>query len=168
VYFAICIIYYTIGTQWLQYAVLNTLIMATSIIPIEHAQRFILSGNATLIVFNTKTGNHRKYRIWEKSDNTFYVYHDDNYLGKIVYYIFSPHYKAMEPGYAYLREVQGFIRVWDWVTRLSLPEHVQLLHTGVCGYCGRLLTDPDSIQQGLGPVCRKKLETKYPHLNHQP
>jgi hypothetical protein len=135
--------------------------MANSVIPIEHAQRFILSGNATLIVHNTKTGNHRKYRIWEKSDNTFYVYCDDVYLGKIIHYIFSPHYKAMEPGYAYLKEVKGFIYVWQWVTLLHLPEHVQLMHTGVCGYCGRPLTDPQSILQGIGPVCRRKLETKH-------
>ena len=29
-------------------------------------------------------------------------------------------------------------------------------HSGKCGRCGRLLTDPDSIATGLGPVCAEK------------
>lgn len=28
---------------------------------------------------------------------------------------------------------------------------------GVCALCGALLTDPDSISQGLGPVCHQSL-----------
>lgn len=28
--------------------------------------------------------------------------------------------------------------------------------TGICGCCGRTLTDPDSIEAGIGPVCAKK------------
>lgn len=29
-------------------------------------------------------------------------------------------------------------------------------HSGRCGRCGRLLTDPESIRCGLGPHCRRK------------
>jgi hypothetical protein len=28
--------------------------------------------------------------------------------------------------------------------------------TGTCGACGRLLTDPDSVARGIGPVCAAK------------
>lgn len=29
--------------------------------------------------------------------------------------------------------------------------------TGVCGVCGRKLTDPESVEQGIGPVCASKV-----------
>ena len=35
-----------------------------------------------------------------------------------------------------------------------LKEGVELMHLGNCLKCGRTLTDADSIQMGLGPVCR--------------
>ena len=35
-----------------------------------------------------------------------------------------------------------------------LSNSVELMHLGCCLRCGRPLTDADSIQQGLGPVCR--------------
>ncbi len=33
-----------------------------------------------------------------------------------------------------------------------------LYHAGRCGRCSRVLTDPESIQSGIGPVCRAKME----------
>lgn len=36
----------------------------------------------------------------------------------------------------------------------AIVDHGKL--TGVCGCCGRALTDPDSIEAGIGPVCAKK------------
>ena len=35
-----------------------------------------------------------------------------------------------------------------------LKEQVEFMHLGNCLRCGRVLTDADSIQIGLGPVCR--------------
>jgi hypothetical protein len=32
----------------------------------------------------------------------------------------------------------------------------ELMHSGRCGRCGRLLTTPESIEAGLGPVCVNK------------
>lgn len=37
----------------------------------------------------------------------------------------------------------------------SVPTAATLEHNGTCGKCGRPLTDPDSIQLGLGPTCAK-------------
>lgn len=38
----------------------------------------------------------------------------------------------------------------------KLEEGVDVLHFGSCIVCGRPLTDADSIELGVGPVCRKK------------
>jgi hypothetical protein len=30
-------------------------------------------------------------------------------------------------------------------------------HCGYCGKCGRVLTEPESLESGLGPICRKAM-----------
>lgn len=35
--------------------------------------------------------------------------------------------------------------------------------TGVCGMCGKTLTDPDSVTAGIGPVCEKKWAWNHPN-----
>lgn len=37
-----------------------------------------------------------------------------------------------------------------------LPSNVAVHHEGRCGRCGRLLTVPESIESGIGPVCAEK------------
>lgn len=44
------------------------------------------------------------------------------------------------------------------LTPLSLSEAARLGHQfGVCVCCGRTLTDPQSVERGIGPVCAKRL-----------
>jgi hypothetical protein len=53
--------------------------------------------------------------------------------------------------------------------RNGQPEHAerlerQLAAHGLCRICGRKLTDPTSVQRGIGPECRDKtLVTEPPH-----
>jgi hypothetical protein len=35
-----------------------------------------------------------------------------------------------------------------------LDKNIELMHTGHCLKCGRVLTDSESIRTGLGPICR--------------
>lgn len=44
-------------------------------------------------------------------------------------------------------------QIW---TQATLQPHVTIQHAGRCCRCGRLLTTPDSIEQGIGPECLKK------------
>jgi len=37
----------------------------------------------------------------------------------------------------------------------AVRQNVKIMHTGSCLVCGRKLTDAISIEQGIGPVCRK-------------
>ena len=39
----------------------------------------------------------------------------------------------------------------------TLQDFVEIWHEGKCGKCGRPLTVPSSIENGLGPSCLKKL-----------
>lgn len=44
-------------------------------------------------------------------------------------------------------------RVWE---AKNLPEGYQIRHEGRCGRCGAPLTNPKSLDTGLGPECIKK------------
>ena len=51
------------------------------------------------------------------------------------------------------------VKAFEWMFRRMLAGKdmagiVEVWHEGVCGKCGRALTVPESIQAGLGPVCR--------------
>ena len=36
----------------------------------------------------------------------------------------------------------------------ELDQNVEIMHCGSCLVCGKTLTDSDSIERGIGPVCR--------------
>jgi len=40
----------------------------------------------------------------------------------------------------------------------EMPEHIQIWHEGKCGHCGKTLTVPLSIENGIGPVCQNRIE----------
>ena len=42
--------------------------------------------------------------------------------------------------------------------RNNLPEDISVYHSGRCGCCGRVLTDPEAISRGFGPECWKKVK----------
>lgn len=53
------------------------------------------------------------------------------------------------------------MRVAKWAIRQvflskELPEGYAIQHAGRCGRCGRMLTTPESIATGLGPICVEK------------
>jgi hypothetical protein len=53
------------------------------------------------------------------------------------------------------------VKVFDFVLPKlvagTLPEFVEVWHEGHCGKCGKRLTVPSSIENGLGPECIKTL-----------
>lgn len=53
---------------------------------------------------------------------------------------------------------KGIMSRLSATNKLSLEEAAAYGQaTGVCAVCGRLLTDPDSIARGIGPICLSKL-----------
>lgn len=49
-------------------------------------------------------------------------------------------------------------RILNWTIENAQKDNlrtVRVLHSGVCGRCGRKLTVPESIDTGLGPECAK-------------
>ena len=58
------------------------------------------------------------------------------------------------------RDNKGVV-AFDWFYNKVLrsdrpvPENLKVLHHGRCGRCNRVLTVPESIESGLGPICAK-------------
>lgn len=132
---------------------------------IETITAFLFAGKARFTLVSTKTGTRYTYRVTKAendegpwfvsvltgSDNEFdYSYmaciFPDN-RGRLVHTRKSritsdaPSAKALA---WYLHHL---------ATGSDSIEAVEFHHAGACGRCGRTLTDPESIETGLGPVC---------------
>jgi hypothetical protein len=146
-------------------------------IPPQHAKQYILAGKCTVGFHSLKTGNTFWYYVKQFSDKPglWYVYlnydvkEDDHKAGIIktmprhsgdisdkpmptIYY--APNRPDLSP---LMKEyVAAFGKAWEMILGDGHPQLV-ILHRGQCGYCGRPLTDQESLIRGIGPVCRKKL-----------
>lgn len=125
--------------------------------PMEHEfiYDYILSGKAMVTILNTETNNQITVIVRRKSTGIWYVYHAAEYLGYIRSDLFIPHKEISSQHYT------DIARRWSWIWKLialkALPETIEVYHHDNCGYCGRKLTDADSIRTGIGPTCRRKL-----------
>jgi hypothetical protein len=125
------------------------------------ALKFIFAGNSTATFVNTKTNNRFTFKVKQKKDsNLFFVSVLTNpdtytYIGTVINGQFK-HGKNSK----ITKDAQS-VRVFDYVfnnlVSNSLPNFIEVWHEGRCGKCGRNLTVPESIANGLGPECIKSI-----------
>lgn len=125
------------------------------------ALKFMFSGNSIATFVNTKTDNRFTFKVKQKKyTNLFFVSvltgaDTYTYIGTVVSGEFRHGKKSK-----ITKESQS-VRVFQYVlTNLinsSLPNFVEVWHEGRCGKCGKTLTVPSSIVNGLGPECIKTL-----------
>ena len=125
--------------------------------------KFLKAGRAVFTLESLKTGKHYTFKagknkgvdcIWISvlTDGDKYVY-----LGTI----FIDTQNRMSYS-ATAKSPKNFTlhRVMEWFITLVEADksHPDLVfrHSGSCGACGRELTTPESLDSGLGPVCRAK------------
>lgn len=120
---------------------------------VEKVLSFIRAGNATFTLHSDRTGKHYTYKVRKKKDqdNIHFVSVSAgtlfNYIGSIWQ---GWKFKAKSGG----DSVLGFDYFWRWmIERNQIPQGITFYHEGRCGKCGRPLTDPTSIERGLGPDC---------------
>lgn len=82
-----------------------------------------------------------------KNPGAVYVRRGDDYLGKIVAGFFEPSYRAKQ------EDIE--------LVKATAAEPLALAvaygrRTGNCACCGRQLTDPVSVANGIGPICQSK------------
>ncbi len=81
-----------------------------------------------------------------RNPGAVYVKIDGTYVGKILEGKFAP-------AAAFAQSENGFERMQAVAADPSAAAKAHGIKTGNCSCCGRLLTDPVSIANGIGPIC---------------
>lgn len=132
------------------------------------ALKFALAGNARLTLVSQRTGTRFTYRIKAKTvkggeapaapwfvsllsgqDNDG----DYTFLGTIFDDRVTYRHGRKATVSPDAPSAKGFAWAWSFLAKGELPPGCEVWHEGRCGRCGRALTVPSSIAQGLGPEC---------------
>ena len=135
----------------------------------KYVVEYALASDAILTLESKATSDHYTYRIREFPDRMPPLYwvgilsgpdntNDYTSLGRISRGIFVWNLNSTVS-----REAPSF-KAFNWMWERLVAEEYHavstqctIYHSGRCSRCNRLLTDPVSVERGLGPVCRKKL-----------
>ena len=126
----------------------------------DKAADFILGGKAFVTFQNPQSGNRFTYKVVKhKVDDIYFVHVFTNpdvymFLGTIINYGFRHSKKSKINRDA--TSVIVFDYVFHHLVMGTLNSSIEIFHDGKCGRCGRQLTDPISVETGLGPHCRNK------------
>lgn len=129
---------------------------------------FCLAGNAAVTLVSQRSGQRFTYKV-RKGDDTqpqqqgkWYVSiltgpDKWTFLGRIqdggqLYKHTTTHLGPGTPG--------SKVFYWFWMQILQQRLHpgLEVWHEGRCGRCGRALTVPSSIANGIGPECQQRME----------
>jgi hypothetical protein len=141
----------------------------------ELSEKFLLAGRALFTVSNPK-GDHYTFRVkkaeseWPvgsgRMSTSYFVSvkapggdYPYRYIGMLLLdkkILKTTNKSAFLPG---SKEYE--VAAWACFAVLDqkmIPDGYHIEHAGRCGKCGRTLTDPESIQRGIGPECWSTLK----------
>lgn len=127
-----------------------------------YIKEFILGGKCSCVIENVTTGNHFEYKVTKPEDSKTPMYFVKVKRQSMLYAGFI---KPVGEKWTFIQgskgqlsgtdiEIMALLYVLDH--HAMLPFNVVVHHLGKCGRCGRKLSDPASIERGLGPECLKK------------
>ena len=127
----------------------------------KEALKFMFAGKSIITFLNSQSGNRFTFKVKQAKDsNLFFVSvltspDTYTYIGTCV----EGNYKHGKKS-SITKDAQS-VKVFEFMlNRLKtddLPDFLEVWHEGHCGKCGKRLTVPSSILNGLGPECIKKL-----------
>lgn len=133
----------------------------------SEALRFILAGNAYITLRSEKTQTRYTFRIAASKDNQLHFVSylngpsntdDYVYLGMIRGDVFSLTRKSSATPETVV--YRAFQYMWQRLVKGEFAANLEIWHEGRCGRCGRMLTVPESIANGIGPECARKVQFK--------
>ena len=127
-------------------------------------EKFLLAGNATLTVTSKKTGTRFTFKVRKPSETAPHFVSlmngPDNensycFMGTIFN---GQDYRMGRKSRITAEAPSAKAFAWVWANRNSptLADKIEFRHAGKCCCCGRTLTEPESIDSGIGPICRGK------------
>lgn len=131
---------------------------------------YMLAGDAKVTVVSKKTGERFTYRVKAKENPSQQLPLDGSVPARTVHFVsilVGPDNDAdyrfigtIFDGKVYAHGRKSNIsndapsaKAFQWVWANLDSEAFELWHSGRCARCHRELTDPESIERGLGPVC---------------
>jgi hypothetical protein len=139
---------------------------AAALVTLDSIRQFILAGSAVFTVVSKVTGARKTFKVSEAKDRIGFYFvsllngpdntSDYKYLGAL--FVRSADGSL---GFKLNKEKWGKEAgaAFEWLLKSiatgspKFAEQAEFWHEGRCGKCGRALTTPESIAQGLGPVC---------------
>jgi hypothetical protein len=128
------------------------------------AKAYMLGGFAIFTVSSIKTGKFYTYKVirYKKNSRVYFVGvltegNKYRYVCSIIDGKLFKH-KSTSPS---VPIDSMHVRIFAWVygalnkTTIEMPKGLLFYHHGHCCCCGRRITDPKSINSGVGPVCAK-------------
>lgn len=141
-------------------------------IPNNKAEQFILAGKSITTIKNINTGNRFTYKVVkarkQRGPTTVWFCRvltgPDNcshytFIGTIqhkgsqLFYQHSPKSRIDDEAMS----VQALKAIVSLFNQNRMFDCIEFWHQGYCGRCGKLLTVPESIEQGFGPFCINKV-----------
>lgn len=124
---------------------------------------FVKAGKAVFTIVNEKTGNRFTYRVKQhkRKKSLYFVstltgsdnVSDYTYIGAI----FGSEFRLTK-GSRVKDTAPSFVAFSWFIKNIDrLPNALKVFHENRCGRCGRALTVPESIQNGFGPECIKRI-----------
>lgn len=115
---------------------------------------FILGGKAIFTIRSQTSGKHWTFTIRQKEEVWFVrLFTSDSEtmgVGYITDNRFHPSFPARNTTPRIIID-----HLFKYIAAGRLNKNFEFFHVGQCGRCGRPLTDPASIERGLGPYCAK-------------
>lgn len=129
----------------------------------QYRRAYIFGADAVFTLVNPLTGSRFTYRVRGRDADgggqLFFVQvltgpnnrEDYQFLGTVF-----PDGRYAHGKKSPLRPDAPSAKGWQWLLRNMEDPRVEVWHEGKCSACGRALTDPASIERGLGPVCAER------------
>jgi hypothetical protein len=130
-----------------------------------HALKFLLAGNAHATFVSLKTEARFTYKVVQADARPGDTKAPPHFVSVLTGPDYYEYLGCIFGGNLYNHgrksrisvdapSARAFVWVWQRLTAGRVPETVEVWHEGRCGKCARRLTDPSSIESGLGPICR--------------
>ena len=123
------------------------------------AASFMFAGKATFSLKSRVTGAHHTYRITTSKDGALFfvavVVGGSKLYAGVIPADNRTTFRSTRA--AKVERNHPAVVTIEWYLRNVGHEQVEVHHEGQCGRCARKLTHPESISNGIGPECIKKL-----------
>lgn len=130
---------------------------------------FMLAGRATITLRSKATDARFTYKITASKDGGIHFVSlltgSDNensyayfgYIKRGVFYHGGAKARVGEDA----SSTKAFVWTWKMLAQTRMPESLEVWHEGKCGRCGRKLTVPTSIANGIGPECATRVGSRF-------